>query len=437
MRLRPLVAPLALASCLILPAAAKVIGTNVPAEAVTAARIAQLPAAERAAWMSYLQRSDAQRQADKAALAAERQGLTAIPAPPPEHGHDASMPLDRDAAWYGGPEARAVADNIVSFQTPAGGWGKNADRAGPPRVKGQAYVPNNISAFLAKNDFDTPKEMAWNYVGTFDNNATTTELFFLARVIKALPENQDGPYRAAFVKGLHYLLASQYPNGGWPQVWPLEGGYHDAITYNDDAVTLAATVMTDVARNQDAEYSFVPDELRTAAAQSAQRALTIILKTQVETAAGELTIWGQQHDALTLQPCSARNFEPPLLASDESASLLVYLMSLPNPSPELQQAIHGGIAFLKKTAVTGFVMTGKNDPQGRHLEAKPGAGPLWPRFIDPETAKGVFGERDKTLHDDMNDLSLERRNGYNFYVTSPAKALKAYERWSKTHPVAP
>jgi PelA/Pel-15E family pectate lyase len=39
---------------------------------------------------------------------------------------------------------------------------------------------------------------------------------------------------------VRYLLAAQFPNGGWPQVWPLEGGYHDAVTFNDNAVSEAA-----------------------------------------------------------------------------------------------------------------------------------------------------------------------------------------------------
>jgi len=41
-----------------------------------------------------------------------------------------------------------------------------------------------------------------------------------------------------------YLLAAQFPNGGWPQVWPLEGGYHDAITYNDNAVIESPETLT-------------------------------------------------------------------------------------------------------------------------------------------------------------------------------------------------
>jgi len=433
MTLRPFVIGLSLAVAA-LPVAAAVIGTNVPAQAISAQRVATLPAAEREAWEAYLQRSAWQRKADKAALAAERKGLKKIPPRPATHLHDVSMPLDQDPAWYAGAEARHVADNIVSFQTPAGGWGKNHDRTGPSRARGQDYVTDNNTAFPTPGSFDLPDEPQWHYVGTLDNNATTTELFFLAKVIKALPDGEDAPYRAAFLKGLRYLIAAQYPNGGWPQTWPLEGGYHDAITYNDDAVVLAATVMTDVAADKDGAYSFVPGELLAVAAVAAGRALAVILATQVKDASGTLTLWGQQHDALTLKPCSARNFEPPLLASDESASLLLYLMQLPDPSPELQRAVRAGIAFLQRTAVTGYVLTPASDPRGRRLLAKEGGGPLWPRFLDPDTGKGVFGDRDKSLHDDMNELSPERRNGYNYYVATPDKALKAFASWSKVHP---
>ena len=45
----------------------------------------------------------------------------------------------------------------------------------------------------------------------------------------------DARYSAAFLRGLNYLLDAQYPNGCYPQVYPLQGGYHDAATFNDDA----------------------------------------------------------------------------------------------------------------------------------------------------------------------------------------------------------
>ncbi len=414
-------------------AQAAVVGMSLPAQSITAGRIVALPAKQRVVWLDYLKRSEAQRAADKAALAAERKPGMAIPPPPEENARSRSMPLDRDAAWYGTPEARHVADVIVSFQTPTGGWGKNQDRSGPLRLPGQAYVPNNISHYLAPGDFDAPKEPDWNYVGTLDNNATTTELHFLALVGRQTPGAAGDAYRDSFVRGIRYLLEAQFPNGGWPQVWPLEGGYHDAITYNDDAVTLAAELLTDVAGNQNGDYNFVSQTMRHKAAASARRALDCILATQVKVD-GHLTIWGQQHDALTLQPVAARNFEPAVLSSEESADLLVYLMSLPHPSATLQAAIRAGVAFLRKAAITGSVYTGRDTPGGRNFVAQAGAGPLWARFYAADPKRPVFGDRDKTIHDDVNELTLERRNGYSWYNDDPQKALAAYESWSKAHP---
>src|ERR1700733_9667048 len=101
------------------PPSSAVIGTSKPAESITAARIATLPVKDRAAWTAYLERSQKQMQIDKATLAAERAAGTPEP-PLPKEGFSArSMPLNHDASWYGTPEARHVADVIVSFQTPA------------------------------------------------------------------------------------------------------------------------------------------------------------------------------------------------------------------------------------------------------------------------------------------------------------------------------
>jgi PelA/Pel-15E family pectate lyase len=260
-------------------------------------------------------------------------------------------------------------------------------------------------------------------------------LRFLFLVQKAVTGPDGEAYRKAYVKGVQYLLRAQFPNGGWPQVWPLEGGYHDAITYNDNAVTEAAEVMTQVSTDKDGAFDFVPAKLRKQAAVSAKRALACVLATQVS-ANGKLTVWGQQHDALTLWPVSARNYEPPVLASDESANLLVYLMSLPNPSPRLIKSVQAGMSWIKAVEIDNIALSPKDDPEGRHAVAKEGSPPLWARYYIAQSGKPVFGERDKSLHDNMNELSKERRNGYNFYVTSPARALTVYESWSKDHPLA-
>ena len=125
-----------LALCLLsaAPLSAAIVGTSKPAESITTPELRMLPEKDRAAWTAYLERSQKQMQADRAALAAER--TPGAPEPPmPKEGFSArTMPLDRDAAWYGTPEARHVADVIVSFQTPAGGWSKNLDMSTTPRA---------------------------------------------------------------------------------------------------------------------------------------------------------------------------------------------------------------------------------------------------------------------------------------------------------------
>lgn len=423
---------LLLGSLVLPPLHAAVIGTSKPAESITAARIAAFPAKDRAAWMAYLARSQKQMQVDRATLAMERAPGAPEPALPKEGFSARTMPLNRDAAWYGTDEARHIADVIVSFQTPAGGWSKNLDMTGSPRARGQSYTPDNLSKHPSVDDFDTPKDPHWNYVGTLDNDATNTELHFLLLVSTATPGAAGDSYRASFLRGIRYLLAAQFPNGGWPQVWPLEGGYHDAITFNDNAVTESAETLTAVAEGT-GNYSFVPAELRQQAKAAAAHALDCILATQV-IVNGKRTVWAQQHDALTLAPVAGRNYEPAALSSGESADVLVYLMHLTQPSPAVVAAIDAGVAWLKVTTITGQEWVGgRGTPGGRHLEAKAGAGPIWARYYSISTGLPVFGDRDKTIHDDVNELSLERRNGYAWYSAGPQQALDAFATWSKTH----
>ncbi len=410
--------------------AANAIGVNTPAEALTRDRIAQLPSAQRDAWFKYLERSERQRQADKDAFQAElkRAGMT-TPTDPP-HGFAArGIPLDRDPAWYAGSAARHIADVVVSFQTPAGGWGKNMDMSKEERHPGERYGPNNVSRFLSAGDFDVPKEPDWSYIGTIDNDATITQIEFLAKVASAAGEKDGTPYRAAFRRGIDYLLAAQYPNGGWPQVWPLEGGYHDAITYNDSAMTQVMDILRHVADGKD-EYAFVPKNFRARASASFERGMRCVLATQI-VSGGKLTVWAQQDDPLTLAPVSARNYEMPSLSSGESASVMEYLMSLPKPTPAVVRAVDAAAAWFEASKVTGYGWVGERRSPARKFVPVAGAGPLWARYYSLTTGKPIFGDRDKTIHDDVNELSPERLNGYAWYGTSPAKALKEYADWKK------
>ncbi|USQ94217.1 pectate lyase [Caulobacter sp. RL271] len=408
---------------------AAMIGKNEPARSLTLERLTELPASQRAAWAAYIKRSQAQMQQDRATLAAELSPGQAPP-PPPEAG-SSHMPLDKEASWYAGPEARAIADTIVSFQTPTGGWSKNQDRTKPPRLKGQRYA-NNAEHMALDDSFDAPVDRFWTFVGTLDNGATTTEMRFLAKVQQQLPGKDGDAYRASILKGVRYLLGAQYPNGGWPQIYPIEGGFHDAVTFNDNAVAEAAMILEDVAEAKP-EFAFAPVALRKEAGAASARAIRPILDAQV-VVDGKKTIWPQQVDPLTLKPSSARDYEMHSLASAESTDILLFLMRQSKPTPEVKAAIHAGVAWLKAHAIYDKAFTKVSDEEGRKLIDAPGAGPIWSRNYDLRTGKPIFGDWGKSIHDDVNEISKGRRNGYSWYSAGPQKALDAYAQWAAANP---
>ncbi|SFU90471.1 pectate lyase [Pseudoduganella namucuonensis] len=412
------------AMCLVLaaPAYSAVVGANTPAPEVSAERLGELPAEERAVWADYIARSRQQERFDRETLAAELQPGESPP-PPPVAG-SGKMPLNKDAAWYGSAEARAIADTIVSFQTPSGGWSKNQDRTKPPRLRGQRYANDAETMQLNTGSFDAPRDRYWTFVGTLDNGATTTEMRFLGRVQARLPGKDGEAYRASVAKGIKYLLTAQYPNGGWPQNYPLEGGFHDGITFNDNAVAEAAMILEDIAEGH-ADFAFVPKELARQAGAASARAIRPILDAQV-VVDGKKTVWPQQVDALTLKPISARNYEMRSLASAESSEVLLFLMRQPNPTPEVKAAIEAGVGWLKAHAIYGKAFTKVSEEEGRKLVDKPGAGPIWSRNYDIQTAKPIFGDWDKSIQDDVNNISKGRRNGYSWYNTAPQKAIDAH-----------
>jgi len=413
---------------------AATIGTNPPAQPVTAERIAALPEAQRSAWQDYLARSQRQWQADQDFFQTELKAHAIKEVIAPPGGHNAGLPLDRSAAWYGEAEALRIADIVVSFQTPAGGWSKNLDMTRHARQPGEQFSGGDQSRFLTPTDNDLPHDPHWSYVGTFDNDATTTQMYFLAKVATAAGADRGAPYRAAILRGFGYIFASQFPNGGWPQVWPLAGGYHDTITYNDGAMIHVLELLRDAA-DGNGEFAFLPAAVRTRAARSLSYGLACLLATQV-VVGGRHTVWCQQNDALTLVPASARNYEMPAQSSGESAEIVRFLMSLPDPNPKIVTAVHAAAAWFEKTALHDVAYRFTRG-EGRRLVPAPGYGPIWARYYEIGTDRPLFGDRDKSIHDDVSEISPERRNGYAWYGDSPKRTLEHYAKWSKSHPAVP
>jgi PelA/Pel-15E family pectate lyase len=380
---------------------------------VTAERIAALPARERAAWTAYFERSAA----NAAKLPAKRAAfvtpdLTRLDGPGIPGKHSRGLQLNASADWYASDAAKTTADRVAAWQSKAGAWPKGNDytKATPAEHPGEPDV--------------------WSG-GTFDNDATSWETWFLARVIAA---NGSAPqaavWRDAVTKAIRYTLDAQYPNGGFPQIYPLAGGYHDAITFNDDAMVQALEVLQDVA-NGKPEFAFLPADLKAKAGPAVARGIQCILATQLKSSDGKLTVWCQQHDALTLKPCAARNFEPVASCTNESASLVKFLMNQPNPSPAIVASVNGAAAWLQRTALHDVAWMRQNGVG--QLSPKAGAPLLWARMYELGTDKPIFGDRDRTVHFDVNELSNERRSGYAWYGNWPASALEQYKTWSTQH----
>ena len=423
----------ALACACAAPLAAAIVGTNPPALPLTAGRIASLPAAAQPAWRDYHARSGAQRAADQKFLTDEIAAHHVTAAVTPAEGRNSSgVPLNRPAAWYATAEARRMADNVVSFQTPAGGWSKNFNAADHARRPGEGFSHDNVSRFLAPGDNDTPADLHWNYIGTFDNDATTTQLRFIAKVAAAADAKTGAAWRAAFAHGLDYIFAAQYPNGGWPQVWPLDGGYHDSITFNDGAMIHVLELLRDAGSGKD-EFAIVSADTRTRATAALARGIACVLAAQI-VVDGRRTVWCQQHDALTLAPSSARNYEMPSQSASESAGVMTFLMALPAPGPPVVAAVHAAAAWFRQTALRDVAYRQAPDGSGRALLKVPGAGPLWPRYAEIGTNRPIFGDRDKSIHDDVTEISKERRNGYQWFGDAPKRALEHYATWAKRHP---
>ncbi|HTW60876.1 MAG TPA: pectate lyase [Terracidiphilus sp.] len=433
------------AAILNLPRAAQgnVIGMNVIARPVTRERIAALPGKEQKAWFAYLERSERQKALDKQTLRTEQMAAgNTHPQHAPMGRGAYALRIEHPAEWYASAEAVLAAHNVMSYQVADGGWSKNIDMMSHPRAPGGLYDADNLNRFPDPADFDKPVDPNWHYIATLDNDATWMQIRFLARVAAALNaahrDADAAPMRASVERGIEYLLNSQYPNGGWPQVWPLEGGYHDAITINDDAMIHAVEILDGVARGAP-EYAFVPHSLVRRAGPAADRGIACLLKLQI-VENGVKTAWAQQYDALTLAPTSARNYEMAALTSDESYSIVEFFMQLENPTPAEIAAVHEAAAWIGKVEIRGYrfgsgdFRADRSSPEGRRLIAVEGAGPIWSRYYQIGTNKPIFGDRDKTIHDGVNDLSRERRNGYSWYNSGGVAVLAEYKTWAQSHP---
>ena len=291
--------------------------------------------------------------------------------------------LDQPPAWYGTAEAKLVADNVLAWQRASGGWPKDVDMTRRP--SSEAAAPSTLDS-------------------TIDNGATVTQIRLLDRLVGA---TRNTRYRDAAIRGLDFLFAAQYPNGGWPQFYPLRDDYSRHITFNDDAMSGVLSLLEDVASGR--VLPAVDEGRRARAAAAIDTATTLILRTQIRVK-GQLTGWCAQHDAATLEPRPARSYEHVSISGRESVDIVRFLMRRKS-RPEIVEAVDAAVGWLQRVRLA--------DGQ-------------WARFYEIGTNRPIYSGRDGVVRYDISEIEAERRNGYAWLGNWPARLVETeYPRWQR------
>ena len=311
---------------------------------------------------------------------------------------------NRHEAWYGSPNSLQIATNFVYMQRSNGGWPRGIGQlnALPHQqdIGGMAVeVVQNIA--LGVNSADS----------YFGRGITTNETRFLLRMYEATGIER---FREAGLRGFDTIIRTQDGLGGWP--YQISGGsYHRALSISDNSINNILWFMMDI-ETQGILVDTLGEERVNQASNALAQGMSWLLNTQVRSAGfadgvARLTAWPMAvyqsgvesfplQPGATLgvpgQPAWQREFEPPSINGNESVDILRFLMSIPNPSQAVQEAIHAGVYFFNYIRIDGYRLnhnTGLHPQLGRNIVPEVGARPLWPRFIHLETFEPLFFDR--------------------------------------------
>lgn len=307
--------------------------------------------------------------------------------------------------------AKKQAENLVSWQMDHGGWTKSMDEEYSRPWDGQEkrttqFGPNGEE------------------LGSIDNNATIKEIRFISEVYR---ETNDEKLKESMLKGIDFLLTMQYETGGWPQVYPQRGDspedsvyYSNYVTFNDNAMINVLQLLDDVINEKyPFDQNIVDDSLRNKVEASLNKGIDYILKSQIEVD-GKLTAWCAQHDPVTYEAQHARVYEHPSISGSESVGIVKFLMSRPNQTPEIQNAILGALQWFDEVKLEGIRYV-SGDPNGVYFVEDPGA-VTWYRFYEIGTNEPIFSGRDGVIKRTIHEIEKERRDGYS-WAGSYAKQL--------------
>jgi PelA/Pel-15E family pectate lyase len=382
---------------------------------LTADRINSLSGLDAELWDAYLTKSQRFAIEERRVLAVELDYLRlAISRPAPSNSKEFELDSKVDADWLSRPETVSLADVVLSYQTPTGGWSKAIDYTEGIRKIGTHWTSQSGAG--------------WHYCGTLDNRSTTEQIRFLALLHSLKPQDK---FRDGALRGIRWLLDAQFPNGGWPQVYPLEPGYHEAITLNDSAMLHALEVLQDVASGK-SPFDWVSDSIKTEANNAVTKGIDCLRRSQV-IIDGKRTVWCAQHDPLTLEPIAARLKEPPSLSGSESADLVKYLMRSAPDVPETRRAIVAAVEWFETHKILGLKQTKNEQGKTDYVLDSASDEVRWARFYDLKSQTPIFaGGQDGVIYSTYGEMAKNNKVGYDYFTTRPKDVVsKELERWKK------
>ncbi|MEI7420463.1 MAG: pectate lyase [Prolixibacteraceae bacterium] len=208
--------------------------------------------------------------------------------------------------------AKRAADALIFGQHPLGGWHYfiDFDRTGL-----KEWYEKVASQFIRGYE-----EFRFYYGNcTFDDDVTQGATAFLLHLYKV---TLDPTYFEPLKKALNFMLIAQYPNGGWPQRFPLRYDYaHDGFddytsnyTLNDDAMNNTINILIEA-------YEELGNEEYL---EAARRGGDFFIISQ---GPEQLPAWSEQYD-MNIQPDWARTHEPPAFGTRQTAHTVEMLMKL-------------------------------------------------------------------------------------------------------------
>jgi PelA/Pel-15E family pectate lyase len=331
------------------------------------------------------------------------------------------MKAEPDQPSYQPSQVREIVSNILLFQRPNGGWPKDYDMTAILTEEQKAA----IVASRTRND------------SSFDNGNLHAQIEYLAR---AYAEAGEPAWRDACLRGLDYVFAAQYPNGGFPQRYPKATDFHAYITFNDGVMIGCMNLLKDAA-DREPHFAWLDEARREKARDAVRRGLECILKCQIRVD-GKLTGWCQQHDQTSYEARPGRTFELASICPQDSTETVEFLMRFEAPKPEIVHAVDAAVEWLRTVKLSGVRVETVKAPKeefqrytadyDRVVVQDPQAPPLWARHYEIGTNRPVFAGRDGVRKYAFAEIERERRTGTPWFGKWPEKLIEEeYLAWRK------